>query len=1036
MDSHEPLKETLIISYTSVPERELTGFLKTGVPPKGYVFVDFAEPSQGSSLIHEDDLVLIDRTLRLGDTVKRHPNDTLSGIVTSTSATCSLEPIAYRTLDSGTGEYGPIQFTEKPIKRNAPVDEIVDTIKPPMLHNVPLSDLKNFEEYSEGDYIIHRQKLGFIQRIDRDAVLLLPNQKTVSPLDPGALELLFTCELNDLLALPTNMKNMKSYPQAEGGFIWSAEADVVYPGQFTFTSRNNLSRGDLSSSADPNSDLEGHVIATPPMSVHINWLCPNVFASGSPHKDGTTSREVIRASALHGNSSTCDFGKVPHEASGQQSVKSDSWIGIRDRVRFRDPIAAAARYPVYQQIPANQSCGYDINILRIISTKTEATVQWQDGTITTEAATEIHRFLGTEEEVRPGCLVALKDGVETHHEPCRHTTGPLGYHMNESIRLKKAGIVQTVDSRERLAYVRWYESPNVELMHRGNVVTPGSSLGELCDAVTKVSIYELSSYPSMERHLDDLVLLAPEKVHQTSMPVSDQPPIIAAGPCKLSFLSPMTFSETGIYLDSIKRKMVQSDWFKKTTEIDTSPIPSRFSMHHDEYSMKSLSNFIGKIVSIGTDGVITVRLAGVENCRDIRVPWERIMMVIDEDEALPPLPPLELLSLADISTGSAEDEESDFNDSDSGDDEWTTEDGSGPDDRGYEVIENNIDEHDNSTAPAVIEISPLEGLNSDQKGALDSSDSQIKHTSKGGELNILTLPMPSSCPPGFSFLGDSPPPDHHFLSQIPMGNSTLCFRRVQKEFDILRCSLPAGIFVRTWESRMDLLRVLILGPRGTPYEHAPFVIDFYFSDEFPNKPPAAFFHSWTNRYGMINPNLQEDGGICLSLLDTWPGKNPTERWSPNNSTILQVLVSIMGLVLVKEPFYNEAGYEALAVAGDRRLESGQYTEKVFLMTRKFIQHALEHPVSGLEDVLAWHYLSGMTPKDKDHHGPRLLRQAIHEALDMIEHHNRTSSDEVLGEEHAASAFVTRLSMGAVVMLRKHIAALEHIESAAKARINS
>lgn len=110
--------------------------------------------------------------------------------------------------------------------------------------------------------------------------------------------------------------------------------------------------------------------------------------------------------------------------------------------------------------------------------------------------------------------------------------------------------------------------------------------------------------------------------------------------------------------------------------------------------------------------------------------------------------------------------------------------------------------------------------------------------------------------------------------------------------------------MRSWESRLDLFRVLIIGPQGTPYEYAPFVIDFHFPDTYPSAPPESYFHSWTNGLGVINPNLYENGTICLSILGTWPGKDADEGWSSIKSTVLQVLVSIMGLVLVKTPFYS------------------------------------------------------------------------------------------------------------------------------------
>lgn len=121
---------------------------------------------------------------------------------------------------------------------------------------------------------------------------------------------------------------------------------------------------------------------------------------------------------------------------------------------------------------------------------------------------------------------------------------------------------------------------------------------------------------------------------------------------------------------------------------------------------------------------------------------------------------------------------------------------------------------------------------------------------------------------------------------------------------------------------------------------------------------------------------------------------------------------------------DEAGYEALAAEGGRRVESGQYTEKTFLLARNFIKHALRNPVAGFEDVLSWNYLSSPAKDDKTER-PRLLRLAIDSALAMIEHHNNTAGKT---SEDAASPFVSRLSLGAVVMLRKHVAALEEVET--------
>lgn len=120
---------------------------------------------------------------------------------------------------------------------------------------------------------------------------------------------------------------------------------------------------------------------------------------------------------------------------------------------------------------------------------------------------------------------------------------------------------------------------------------------------------------------------------------------------------------------------------------------------------------------------------------------------------------------------------------------------------------------------------------------------------------------------------------------------------------------------------------------------------------------------------------------------------------------------------------DEAGYDKLASEGDRRVESSQYTEKAFVMTRAFIKHALEKPMGDFSDILTWHYLPGPEPDKR----PNLLQKAISEARRMIDHYNTQSDEKEESDNVPASPFVTRLSLGAVVMLRRHLDALEMIQ---------
>lgn len=123
---------------------------------------------------------------------------------------------------------------------------------------------------------------------------------------------------------------------------------------------------------------------------------------------------------------------------------------------------------------------------------------------------------------------------------------------------------------------------------------------------------------------------------------------------------------------------------------------------------------------------------------------------------------------------------------------------------------------------------------------------------------------------------------------------------------------------RGFEDRMDLMSVMIEGPEKTPYEDGIFLFDLQLGSEYPKSPPLCHYISYCS--DRLNPNLYEDGKVCVSLLGTWSGRD-TETWG-SNSTILQVIVSIQGLILVDEPYFNEAGYE--------KQKGKQYYDKFFI----------------------------------------------------------------------------------------------------------
>ncbi|CAK7323995.1 unnamed protein product, partial [Dovyalis caffra] len=196
--------------------------------------------------------------------------------------------------------------------------------------------------------------------------------------------------------------------------------------------------------------------------------------------------------------------------------------------------------------------------------------------------------------------------------------------------------------------------------------------------------------------------------------------------------------------------------------------------------------------------------------------------------------------------------------------------------------------------------------------------------------------------------------DHHYrgtgVSDLPPPK--IWAKRIQDEWKSLEKDLPGTIFVRVYETRMELLRAVIAGPAGTPYHDGLFVFDCIFPPTYPNAPPV--YGILLFRGLRLNPNLYECGKVCLSLLGTWSGRE-TEMWIPGKSTMLQVLVSIQALILNSKPFFNEPGYESSYVGAEGDNRSKKYNEEVFILSLKTMMYTLRRPPKHFEDLVIGHF---------------------------------------------------------------------------------
>ena len=421
-------------------------------------------------------------------------------------------------------------------------------------------------------------------------------------------------------------------------------------------------------------------------------------------------------------------------------------------------------------------------------------------------------------------------------------------------------------------------------------------------------------------------------------------------------------------------------------------------------------SWLGEVVDTWLDGRLLVRLGAADLVRDVALRREEVFVAIRSDDT-------------DAMEGLAEDAamEDDSELDYSGESEWESED--------EEMQATYVDENGEEIDVDDVENEDWESMDEDSDEHVDEG----RDAHKGDAMAVNSQPEPvlpttdaartdehsatSEGPESYAILDTPVPDDHRYVSE-PSTSNPNHMKRAQKEHKILQSpgALPEGVYVRTWESRLDLFRVLFVGPDETPYASAPFVMDFYLPTDYPQAPPQAFFHSWPGLSGLggvgrVNPNLYEDGKICLSLLGTWEG-NKVEGWNPAKSTMLQVFLSLLGLVLVRQPYFNEAGYEPLAGLESSKRPSALYNERTFLRSSGFLISAVEAVqansklagIEGLRDEVKYLY----SRPD----GPQLLRTAVEKVEAIL----RRSENEEKTELDGATIDV--MSKGACIPLKR------------------
>lgn len=135
-------------------------------------------------------------------------------------------------------------------------------------------------------------------------------------------------------------------------------------------------------------------------------------------------------------------------------------------------------------------------------------------------------------------------------------------------------------------------------------------------------------------------------------------------------------------------------------------------------------------------------------------------------------------------------------------------------------------------------------------------------------------------------------------------------KRIVNDIASLKKDPLENIYIDYNEHNIFKVTALIIGIKDTPYEGGFFFFTIIFSNKYPFNPPKVTFDTIDGNV-RFNPNLYQDGKVCLSIINTWPGP----KWT-SVQTLRSLLLSLQSL-LNTNPLLNEPGYEELLPSDDK-----------------------------------------------------------------------------------------------------------------------
>nr|GEV66161.1 hypothetical protein [Tanacetum cinerariifolium] len=733
----------------------------------------------------------------------------------------------------------------------------LSTVDGTITNNVSSRDLKRVRDFQVGDHVVFGPWLGRIDDVLDNVTVMF---------DDGSV-----CKV--LKADPLRLKPVGKNLQEDAHYPY-------YPGQRVKASSSSVFKNSRwLSGLWKASRLEGTVTNVAVGSAFVYWIASAGYGPDSsitPSEEQNPKNLKLLACFSHAHwqlgdwcllSSPTPLSNVSKGKSTLEKSESDTEMGPEEESTNKsDPLvepsscsSSLQKGPSHETWPLHRKKVRKVVVkrdkrsrkkeehfekaLQIINTKTRVDVVWQDGTI--------------ERGLNSISLISIENPGDHEFVAEQYVVEKPTDGNDDTCDISRVGVVKSVNAKERTACVRWLKA-----------VAKGEDPKEF-DHEEVVSVYELEGHQDYDYCYGDVVVRLPSISGDAELTDGNQ---VKGDSTKdegctdfsdLSWVGNITGLRNGdievTWADGMV-SMVGPQAIYVVGRDDDDDSVAGGSEVSDAASWETIEDTEMENLQITPEDI------GTQNGSDITVDGEEHEIENIQTNGAFSIPLAALGFMTRLASGIFSRGQRDADDSSmtfGGDSETL-------------LRANSLSDKNASSDSSALESPTYD--RGEEHGVIPESnlsDATVELLNESSRFEVETSSFK-----GFDIVKD--PFDHYYLGvsgQNTAGRRWL--KKVQQDWNSLKKNLPDGIYVRVYENRMDLLRAVIVGAYGTPYQNGLFFFDFHLPPEYPDVPPSAYYHS-----GRGN-----------------------EVWDPSSSTILQVLVSLQGLVLNSKPYFNEAGYD-------------------------------------------------------------------------------------------------------------------------------